>query len=220
MMKTRLSGSIWLPCLMALTRASSRASLMAKISCSENDDAWSASSIKPWTRRASARSLEIDSSVALMEFQTQGTAGRRATGARRGRELPHAKREHRSERLQPGLLVRGNGQDFVQLGDLEHVEDVFGNLAKHELTLHRLQLAVQCDEFAQRGAGHELDVPEVQQDLPTAEFVNQSEQVVADHLDVLFVENLLIDEVDDRDIPDVFDFKPATAGLLGRHDAP
>ncbi len=55
------------------------------------------------------------------------------------------------------------------------------------------------------------------QHLPPAEFVDQAEQVVADHLDVLLVEDLLVDEVDDGDVADVFDFEPTTAGGLGRH---
>ena len=65
--------------------------------------------------------------------------------------------------------------------------------------------------------GHELHVAEVEQHLPAAELVDQAEQVVADHLDVLLVEDLLVDEVDDRDVADVLDLEPATAGGLGRH---
>ena len=55
------------------------------------------------------------------------------------------------------------------------------------------------------------------QHLAAAQFVHQPEQVVADHLDVLLVEDLLVDEVDDRDVADVLDFEPAAAGGLGRH---
>ena len=61
-MWTFLSRSIWLPCLMALTRASSRASLMLKMSRSLNSQSFSCRSISSWIRRASAESLGMATS--------------------------------------------------------------------------------------------------------------------------------------------------------------
>src|SRR5262249_37304467 len=100
-------------------------------------------------------------------------------------------------------------------------QDVLGDLAQHQLALHGLEFPVQGDELAQRGTGHELDVPEVQEDLPAAEFVHQTEQVVPDHLDVLLVEDLLVHEVDDRDVTHVLDLEAARGGgPRGGHVSP
>src|SRR5439155_3677000 len=118
-----------------------------------------------------------------------------------------------SERLQAGLLVLDDGEQLVELGDLEDFVDLGVDLAQHELAAGALQLAVQGDQLAQRGAGQELDVLEVEQDLPAAELVDELEELLADHLDVLFVEDLLVHEVHDGDVTNVFDFQPAAARL-------
>src|SRR5205807_7199027 len=73
---------------------------------------------------------------------------------------------------------------------------------------------------AQGGAGEELDVLEVEQDLAAAELVHELEQLLADDLDVLLVEDLLVDEVDDGDVADVFDFQPAAARLRSHERGP
>src|SRR5262249_2815334 len=57
------------------------------------------------------------------------------------------------------------------------------------------------------------DVLEVEQHLAPAEFVNQAEQLFSDHLDILLVEDLLVDEVDDGNVADVLDLEAAAAGL-------
>src|SRR5579885_2017254 len=62
-MRTFLERSIWLPCLMALTRASSRASLMLKMSWSPKWQARRWRSMSSWTRRPSAGSLGMVSSI-------------------------------------------------------------------------------------------------------------------------------------------------------------
>ena len=95
---------------------------------------------------------------------------------------------------------------------ISKISRILGDVAQHQLALDGLELPVQGDQLAEGGAGHELDVLEVQQHLPAAEFVDQPEQVVADHLDVLLVQDLLVDEVDEGDVPDVLDFEPAAAG--------
>src|SRR5438874_7216679 len=116
-----------------------------------------------------------------------------------------------SERLQAGLLVLDDGEQLVELGDLEDFVDLGVDLAQYQFTAGALQLPVQGDQLAQRGAGQELDVLEVEQDLPAAELVDELEELLADHLDVLFVEDLLVHEVHDGDIADIFDFDTAAA---------
>ena len=66
------------------------------------------------------------------------------------------------ERLQSSLLIGRDSQYAIQLGDLEDIENLFGDLAQHQFPLNRLQLAVKGYQFAQCGAGHELDVAEIQ----------------------------------------------------------
>src|SRR5207244_7862672 len=105
------------------------------------------------------------------------------------------------------------GEQLVELGDLEDRVDLRVDLAQDQLAAGALELAVERDQLAQRGAGQELDVLEVEQDLPAAELVDELEQLLADDLNVLFVEDLLVHEVHDGDIADIFDFQPAAARL-------
>src|SRR5437764_4798701 len=103
---------------MALTSASSRASLMAKMSCSATGTWRRACSISAWTRRASTRSLGMTIS-----------RGRQGTGGLMGPVLGRPVNPHppprvgvgASERLQTVLLTLVDGEQLVQLGDLEHL---------------------------------------------------------------------------------------------------
>src|SRR5262249_53939993 len=83
-----------------------------------------------------------------------------------------------------------------------------------------VHLLVERDELAQGGAGEVLDVAEVEQDLAPAELVHQAEELLADDLDVLLVEDLLVGEIHDSDIADVFDFEAAPTRLGGHAQSP
>src|SRR5207244_182559 len=141
-----------------------------------------AASISAWTRRASLRSLAMISS-----------RGGQGAGGLIGPVLGHSEKGPTSERLQPVLFALVNGEQLVQLGDLEHLVDLRVDLAQDQLAAGALELAVHGDELAEGGRGEEFDVLEVEQHLPPAEFVDQAEQLLADHLDVLLVEDLLVD---------------------------
>src|SRR5262249_23833757 len=67
----------------------------------------------------------------------------------------------------------------------------------------------------QGGAGQILDVTEIQQDLAAARVVDQTEELLADHLDILFVQNLAVDEINNRHIANVFNFEATAARLRG-----
>src|SRR5262245_22240069 len=116
------------------------------MSCSVNELAASAVSMSSWTRRASARSLAMVSSVA--GCATPMCAGRGesvlsvgpVSESRGGRVRP-AGRCASGERLESGLFIGLDVQDLVELGDLEDVEDVLGDLAEDQLALHGLELA-------------------------------------------------------------------------------
>src|SRR5262249_42324165 len=118
------------------------------------------------------------------------------------------------EGLKGRLLVGQDGEQLIELGDLEHLADLLGDVAQHQLAPDGLDLAVHGDELAQGGARQELDVAEVEEDLASAQLVDEPEQVVADHLDVLLVQDLLVHKVDDRDVSRVLDLQAAAAGLL------
>src|SRR5207247_1897253 len=112
------------------------------------------------------------------------------------------------------LLVFLDVEHLVQPGDLEDFEDVLGDVTQDELAAGAADLLVEVDELAERGTGEILDVAEVQKDLAAAQLVDEAEQVFADLLNVLLVEDLAVDEVDDRDVADIFHFQAAAPRCL------
>src|ERR1051326_975932 len=112
-----------------------------------------------------------------------------------------------SKGLQRGLLVFLDVQELVEFGDLEDLVKVLVDVAKGELAPGRLDLFVQREQLSQRGAGEKFDVAEVQEDFFAAEVFDEAEEVFADFLDVLFVEDAFVDEVDDRDFAIVLDLE-------------
>ena len=88
----------------------------------------------------------------------------------------------------------------------------------HMTILPLTRRSLRCsDELVHRDAGNGLDVAEVEEQLPPAQLVHEAEQVVADHGDVLLVQDFLVHELHDGDVADVFDGDPLTAGGFG-HD--
>src|SRR5262249_28374528 len=125
-----------------------------------------------------------------------------------------------SERLECGLLVLVDLEQFVELGDLEDLVNLPGDLAHDQLAAGVLHLLVQRDELAEGGGGEELDVAEVQEDLLLALVVDEVEKLFADDLNVLLVEDLLVDEFDHGNVADFFQFKPPAAGLRVHQESP
>src|SRR5438309_126495 len=117
-----------------------------------------------------------------------------------------------SKRLQGRLLVFLDVEQTIQLRDLEDLEDFVVDIAHHQLAAGGADLLVERYEFTQSRAGKILDIGEVQQDFLAAQFLDQAEQVFADLLDVLFVKDFAVDEIDDRDVlVVVFDLESAAA---------
>jgi hypothetical protein len=63
--------------------------------------------------------------------------------------------------LEAVLFIFFDGEQFVELGDLKHFVDLRVNAAQNQLTAGGLDLAVERDQFTERGAGKELDILEV-----------------------------------------------------------
>src|SRR5262249_40973669 len=59
------------------------------------------------------------------------------------------------------------------------------------------------------------DVIEIQQDFLAAELIDQAEELLADDLDVLLVQDFLVDEIDGRNVADVLDFEAFATRRLG-----
>src|SRR5207253_2740582 len=120
------------------------------------------------------------------------------------------------ERLDGFLLFAVDVEEFVELGDLENFVDLVADVAEDEAAPGLRQLLVQGDQLGQGGAGEVLDVGEIEQELAAAYLVHETEELLADDLDVLLVEDLPVREVDHGDITDIFHFE-APATRLGRH---
>jgi hypothetical protein len=127
---------------------------------------------------------------------------------------------HCLERLKGGLLFLMDREQLVEFGDLEYFLDLFRDSAKDQLAAYRLNLSVQSNEFSQRGAGEELNIAEIEQNLAAAELVHQAEEIVADHLNVLFIQDLFIDEIDNGDVAHVLDLEASATRLLGHTATP
>src|SRR5205085_2565273 len=120
------------------------------------------------------------------------------------------------EGLQGGLLLLLDVEEFIEFGDLKYLVYLRIDVAQDQPAAYALQLLVEGDQLAQRRAGEVLDVAEVEQELAAAFLVDEAEELFADHLNVLLVEDFLVDEVDHRHVADVLDFQTTTA-RLGRH---
>jgi hypothetical protein len=122
-----------------------------------------------------------------------------------------------SKHLQGGLLVFLDVEQLVELGDLENFVNLRVDIAQDESAARGLQFLVQGDQLPQGRAGKVLDVAEVQEDFFSAMLVDQTEELFADKLDVLLVEDFLIGEINHGHIADVLHFQ-ATTARLGRHE--
>jgi hypothetical protein len=120
------------------------------------------------------------------------------------------------ESLECRLFFLLNIEEFVELGNLKDLVNLRVNVTQDQLALGGVHLLVEGDKLAQRGAGQVFHVAKVEHQLATAQLINQAEELFADDLNVLFVEDLFVGEIDHRDIADVFDFQ-ATATRLRRH---
>ncbi len=96
-----------------------------------------------------------------------------------------------SKRLKSILFVTLDDEQFIEARDLEHLANVRVDVAQNQLAAGALNLLVERDQLAQRGAGHVLNIAKVQQDLLATKLVDQAEKLLADDLDVLLVKNLL-----------------------------
>jgi hypothetical protein len=126
----------------------------------------------------------------------------------------------RSEGLQSCLLFLLDVKELVQFGDLEYLVNLGVNVAEDQPAADTLQFLVECDQFAEGSAGEVLNIAEVQEQLAAVLLFDETEELFADDLNVLLVQNLAIDEVDDRYVPDVLDFQAATARLRRHAQVP
>jgi hypothetical protein len=113
-----------------------------------------------------------------------------------------------------------DGEELVEFGDLEDFLDFLRDAAKDQLAANGLNLSVERNEFPQSGAGKKLDIAEVEQNLAASELIHESEEIVADHLDVLFIQDFFIDEIDNGDVAHVLDFEASATRLLGHTATP
>src|SRR5579864_7397849 len=113
--------------------------------------------------------------------------------------------------LQGRLLLLLDVEELVELGNLEHLVDVRVDVAEDELAAGGLDFLVQSDELAESGTGEVVDIAEVEQDLAPAELVDQAEEVFADLLNVLLVEDLAVDEVHDGHVAFLYDLEATAA---------
>src|SRR5207248_11567312 len=114
--------------------------------------------------------------------------------------------------------VRANDEELVELGDFEDLANLRIDGAQDQFAARPLDLLVQGDQLAQGGTRHVLDIAEIQEQLLASGIVHQAEELFADDLDVLLVENLLVREANNRHIANVFDFEsPSTRRLRRRH---
>jgi hypothetical protein len=128
---------------------------------------------------------------------------------KRAEMLPHL-----AERFESRPLVLEDIEDLVEASDLEDLEDLGLDSTKPELALHFVDLLVEIEELAESGARKILNGAEVEQDLLASIFVDQSKELVADHLNILLVEDSTIQKTDHGDVADFF---RVNAALGGRH---
>ena len=83
--------------------------------------------------------------------------------------------------------------------------------------LHRISLPPACWSFLfsvislpSAALERYSTLREVQQDLAQALLIHEAEELLADDLDVLLVQDLAVDEIDHRDVADGFDFEATT----------
>src|SRR5262249_23081754 len=69
---------------------------------------------------------------------------------------------------------------------------------------------------AQGRAGKVFHIAKVQEQLAAPQLIDQTEELFTDNLDILLIQDLLVGEVHDRHIADIFHFQPA-APRLCRH---
>jgi hypothetical protein len=79
--------------------------------------------------------------------------------------------------------------------DVAHLQPALGGL----------HLAIERDQLAQRGTREKLDIGEVEQDALAVELLDEPEELRAELLDAGLVEDLLVDELHDRDLSDLRD---------------
>ncbi len=82
------------------------------------------------------------------------------------------------------FLVFLDRKQLVEPGDLEDLEDVGPDRAETEFPADRLHLFVEGNQLAQRRAREILDVGKVEHDLLAAILVDETEQLIADQLDI------------------------------------
>jgi hypothetical protein len=115
------------------------------------------------------------------------------------------------KRLESRLLFFLDVEKLVQLRDLKHLVNLRIDVAQNQLALGSVDLFVERDEFAEGSAGQVFDIAEIQNQFAAPELIDEAKQLFADNLDVLFIQDLLIRKVYDRDLADVLHFKsPAT----------
>src|SRR5262249_52982905 len=112
----------------------------------------------------------------------------------------------RLKRLQGRLFFLLNVEQLVQLGNFKDLVDLRIDIAQDQPAADRVHLLVEGDEFPQGRAGEVLDIAKVQEQFTAAQLVHKTEKLFTDDLNILFVQDLLIREIDDGHVTDVFNF--------------
>src|SRR6476646_37410 len=108
----------------------------------------------------------------------------------------------------------------MQASVLENLVNLRVDVAQNQASADGLKLLVQGDQLAESGTGQELDIAKVEQNLTAPNFIDQTKELFADDLYVLFVKNAPVHEVHHGHIADVLNFEPATTrGLRHRQNS-
>src|SRR5262249_17389944 len=133
-----------------------------------------------------------------------------------GRENRQTRQEDRgSIGLQASLFVLLDNEKLVEPGDLEDFVNLGMNVAQDQLAADRVQFLVEGDQLSQGRTGQVLQGAENEEQFGPPHLIDQAEKLLADDLNVLFVKDLAVDEVDHAHIANFFHLESAAPRLRG-----
>src|SRR5438105_2770976 len=130
-----------------------------------------------------------------------------------------AKTSHASEGLQCGLLVLLNVEQFVEMRDFENFIDLRIDGTKNQRAAGCFDFFVQCDELPEGGARKVLDIAEVEDYFTPAQLIHQAKELLADDLDILFIQDFFVGEIHHGHFANIFHFQPSPLWLRGHENS-